>query len=155
MSRLLLASSMLILLASPTVAPVCVGFVPPVEGAIVEAFAPEGTYAGHWGIDFDVPPGTMAGAAAPGVVAFAGEVVGVRSVTVDHGGGVRSTVSWLGEVAVGSGETVEIGQPLGRFGGGHEGGLHFSVRVDGAYVDPGPLLGCIGGGYSDALALVP
>lgn len=142
-------------LVTPTVTPVCVGFEPPVRGPIVEAFAPEGRYEGHWGVDFAADPGTDVRAAGSGVVSFAGEVVGVRSVTVDHGGGVRSTVSWLDDVAVRVGQQVDEGQVLGTFGGGHAGGLHFSVRIDGTYVDPGPLLGCIAGGYSHALRLVP
>lgn len=142
-------------ISAPTVAPVCVGLDHPVHGSIAEAFGPEGRYEGHWGIDFDVPSGVSVRAAAPGRVSFAGEVVGVRSVTIDHGGGVRSTSSWLDEVAVGVGQQVDTGQELGTFGGGHPGGLHFSVRIDGAYVDPEPLLGCVGGGYSEALRLVP
>lgn len=154
-ARLVILSLLPLLLGPPAIGAVCVGFSAPVDGPISEGFGPVGRFEGHWGIDFHVASGTEVVAAAPGVVAFSGEVVGVRSVTVDHGGGVRSTVSWLEEVGVRVGQAVEAGAPLGRFGGGHVGGLHFSVRIDGAYVDPEPLLGCVGDGYSDALSLVP
>lgn len=156
MPRALLLS-LIPLLVSPTPADTsCVRVLsPPVDAPISEPYDGVGPYAGHWGIDFVVPRGTAVGAAAPGEVVFAGDVVGVRAVTVAHGDGVSTTVSWLGTIDVDHGDRVATGERLGSFGGGHEGGLHFSVRVDGRYVDPADVVGCVEVPLSSALRLVP
>lgn len=153
--RLLVAVVLpLLVVGAPLTSP-CVGFGSPAPGAPTDPFSAEGPYEGHWGMDLAADVGARVTAAAPGRVVFAGEVAGVRSVTLDHGGGIRSTVSWLDELAVERGEVVVGGEVVGRYAGGHAGGVHFSVRIDGTYVDPAPLLGCVGDGYSDALSLVP
>ncbi len=134
----------------------CIGLAQPVPGDVVASFAPEGTYAGHWGVDFAAEPGSVVTAPAPGTVAFAGSVVDNMAVTVDHGGGVVSTVSYLGALGVRRGHSVRAGVPLGMSAEAHgEPVLHFSTRIDDRYVDPGPLLGCVWVVPGDALRLVP
>jgi len=63
----------------------CIGLSPPVEGPVVAPFAPEGRFAGHWGVDFAVSPGTPVLGADGGVVSFAGEVAGMLSVNAATG----------------------------------------------------------------------
>ena len=72
----------------------------PVQGPIVRGFAPIGRFAGHWGVDIAVAEGTAVRAPGPGVITFAGLVAGMLSVTVDHGGGVKTSLSHLGSIAV-------------------------------------------------------
>jgi murein DD-endopeptidase MepM/ murein hydrolase activator NlpD len=69
-------------------------------------------------------------------VIFAGQVAGVVWVTVDHGGGLRTTYGPLRRVLVRRGTTVAPGTPIASAAGP----LHFGVRVDGRYVDPANLL---------------
>jgi murein DD-endopeptidase MepM/ murein hydrolase activator NlpD len=61
-------------------------------------------------------------------------------VTIDHGGGLLSTASFLSERLVRKGDGVIQGQPIGRSGSGHPGdlraSLHFGVRLNATYVDP-------------------
>ena len=74
----------------------------PVVGPVVRAFdPPDSPYgAGHRGIDIGVPVGTTVVAPDDGVVSFAGPVGGRLFVTIDHGGGLTSTASWLGSLLV-------------------------------------------------------
>ena len=128
-----------------TTVPQGCGLRTPVAGEIVREYAPIGRYAGHWGIDFAAPFGTIVRAAGPGVVTFAGSVAGRLSVTIHHGGGVRTSVSYLSEITTGVGSHVTRGEAIGRSGIDH--GLeavHLSVRVGDAYVDPRRWLGCGG-----------
>ncbi|MDH3193398.1 MAG: M23 family metallopeptidase [Acidimicrobiia bacterium] len=123
--------------------PTCVGMTWPVSGEVIAHYAPSGQYAGHWGIDIGTDAGSVVRAAAPGRVTFAGEVAGNRTVTIDHGGGLRTSYSYLDERLVSAGAWMEAGDPVGRSGLPHAiAGLHFSVRVHGAYVDPISWLGC-------------
>ena len=109
----------------------------PVAGLVVQPFAPVGRYAGHWGIDFAVPEGTAVHPADAGVVVFADRVVDNLAVTVDHGGDVRTTYSYLREVEVAVGTRVTQSTRLGTTGLAHgTAGLHFSLRIAGRYVDP-------------------
>jgi murein DD-endopeptidase MepM/ murein hydrolase activator NlpD len=121
--------------AWPVVGPVIRGFDPPDE--------PYG--AGHRGIDIATAFGTPVHAPEAGVVSFAGKVGGELYVTIDHGGGVQSTCSWLSAIAVRKGDVVARGQAIGATGRGHPNAtvphLHFGVRVDGVYVDPLTFLG--------------
>ncbi|TMK59780.1 MAG: M23 family metallopeptidase, partial [Actinobacteria bacterium] len=67
--------------------------------------------------------------------------------TIDHGGGLSSTYSWLSEKLVRKGDRVLQGQPVASTGWGHPGApiphLHLGVKLDGAYVDPLSYLGPI------------
>jgi murein DD-endopeptidase MepM/ murein hydrolase activator NlpD len=149
----LLIASMLL---APTTGSECIGLANPVDGPVTVAFAPVGRYAGHWGIDLAAEPGSTVTAPAHGTVSFVGTVVGNTAVTIDHGGGVVSTVSYLDAPSVTKGQLVAVGQAVGTSGTAHGApALHFSVRIDRAYVDPGPLLGCRWVVPGDALRLVP
>lgn len=148
--------SLILLLLAPSPGTECVGLSRPVEGPIVAVFAPIGRYGGHWGVDIETEPGSRVGAAAAGRVRFVGTVVGNRAVTVDHGGGVLTTVSYLGSTNVEAGSRVVRGGLLGFSGVDHGGPVvHFSVRLAGEYVDPLPLLGCVPVTPGNALRLVP
>jgi murein DD-endopeptidase MepM/ murein hydrolase activator NlpD len=114
----------------------------PVVGPIIRGFDPPASPygSGHRGIDIAAPAGTIVRAPAPGVVSFSGNVGGHLFVTIDHGGGLLSTASFLSERLVLRGDTVVQGQSIGRSGSGHQGdlqaNLHFGVRLNGTYVDP-------------------
>lgn len=114
----------------------------PVRGPVINAFEPPETPfgSGHRGIDIAVAVATIVVAPEPGVVAFSGKVGGQLFVTLDHGGGLTSTYSWLSETLVRRGDLVPRGASIARSGRGHAGTdvphLHFGVRLDGAYLDP-------------------
>lgn len=114
----------------------------PVSGPVIETFdPPDSPYgSGHRGIDIAAAVGVPVVSPAAGRVTFAGPVGGRLYVTIDHGGGVLSTSSFLASLAVRRNDTVERGQVLGTSGTGHAGTLtphlHFSVRLDTVYVDP-------------------
>jgi murein DD-endopeptidase MepM/ murein hydrolase activator NlpD len=114
----------------PLVGPIIVGYDPP--------DSPYGS--GHRGIDIAAPVGTLVVAPAPGTVTFAGPVGGRLFVTIDHGGGLLSSDSFLSGLLVRKGDVVARGQAVARTGEGHAGEevphLHFGVRLDGAYADP-------------------
>lgn len=141
--------------AEPEPEPKSTGYAPaaraawgwPLEGArLVSAFlAPAHDYApGHRGIDVVSPSGaTSVRAPDDGVVAFAGVVADRGVVTIDHGGGVVSTLEPI-RPAVGAGAVVGRGDVIGELSvGGHAdpGSLHLGARVDGAYVNPLAFLG--------------
>jgi murein DD-endopeptidase MepM/ murein hydrolase activator NlpD len=99
----------------------------------------------HSGADFSSAPGTPVFAPADATVALAEEqYFAGNAVYLDHGDGLISMAFHLSEIAVGTGEAVRRGQPIGRVGatgrvtGPH---LHFAVRWRGARVDPELLLG--------------
>ena len=144
-SAILTLSAVALIVVTPNAADggLCIGLGWPVPGSITAAYAPSGQYAGHWGVDIQAHPGSTVTAAAAGRVVFAGTVVENLTVTIDHGGGLKSSYSYLGSKSVGSGAWLELGEEVGASGLGHGGGgLHFSVRVDGDYVDPQAWLGC-------------
>lgn len=148
------------LLGLPQVAAARPGVVliPPVDGPIVRHFdPPQGAYGpGHRGIDYAVEVGTPVRAAAAGVVTFAGPVAGLRAVTVQHAGALKSTYSSLGAVLVRRGQEVEPGTIVGRALSPHpdaEPGLHFGVKLNERYVDPEAYLGAVD--VADAIHLAP
>jgi len=114
----------------------------PVVGPVIRSFEPPATTygPGHRGIDVAAPIGTPVVAPAPGNVTFAGAVAGELFVTVDHGGGLVSTYSWLSAILVRKGDVVREGVTLALSGPGHTGvvppHLHFGVKRDGSYIDP-------------------
>ncbi len=115
---------------------------PPVPGAVVRPFAPEGAYGGHWGIDLSADEGSVVRAADLGVVTFAGSVAGRLSVTIHHGGGVRTSYSYLSSVMVSVGSLVASGDILGTSGTDHgRPAVHYSLRIGSTYRAP-PILGC-------------
>jgi murein DD-endopeptidase MepM/ murein hydrolase activator NlpD len=144
------------LIAVLLLASVCPADPPlPDPSVVLRRYAPVEPYSGHWGVDLSAPVGTPVRSIAEGTVTFAGFVAGMRSVTVDHGGGLRSTYSYLSAVAVGPG-TISKGVVLGRSGEDHGiAALHLSIRAGDRYVDPARLLTCGLGPPGDALGLVP
>ena len=128
----------------------------PVPGRVVSPFAPAGRFDGHWGVDLAATHGSPVRASGTGTVTFAGVVAGMRSVTIDHGGGLRSSVSFLSEILVGKGREVQAGTVIGMAGAAHDdAALHFSVRLDGRYVDPLPYMVCAAGDPSRLYLLPP
>lgn len=112
-------------------------------GQVVRSFAPVGQYAGHWGVDYAMDFGSEVTAIAGGVVTFAGSVAGVKSVTIDHGGGVRTSYSYLGSILVSIGDGVGGGDIVGTSGTDHSAAaIHISARVSGRYVDPSFMFEC-------------
>ncbi len=110
---------------------------PPVEAQVLDGFRlPAGPYsAGNRGIEYDTEPGQPVHAAAGGEVSFVGPVAGTLHVTVLHPDGVRTSYSFLDEVAVHLGERVQAGQVVGRAGEV----LHLGARRGSAYFDPASL----------------
>ncbi|MEO8425020.1 MAG: peptidoglycan DD-metalloendopeptidase family protein, partial [Actinomycetota bacterium] len=114
----------------------------PVNGPVTRGFDPPGSPfgAGHRGIDIAAPVGTLVRAPATGVVSFAGNVGGRLFVTIDHGGGLLSTCSFLSAIFVHKGDLVVQGQGIALSGTGHLGdttpNVHLGVRLNGEYVDP-------------------
>jgi murein DD-endopeptidase MepM/ murein hydrolase activator NlpD len=104
--------------------------------------------AGHRGIDVPAPIGTTAVAVDTGTVVFAGMVAGRPVVTIDHGGGLLSTLDAV-TPAIEVGAEVVRGEVIGSVAAGsvsagHCAGspcLHVGARLDGEYVDPLDYLG--------------
>ncbi len=121
----------------------------PIKGPILRGYDPPASPygSGHRGIDIGAPVGTPVVAPATGKVTFAGKVGGHLFVTIDHGGGVSSTYSWLTSISVHNGAVVAAGDIVAHSGGGHPGdvkpSLHMGVKLNGAYVDPLDYLGPI------------
>ena len=137
------------------IASACV-MIPPVEALVIQPYSPIGQFGGHWGIDFPVPVGSAVVASDAGVVSFAGMVAGNRTLTVDHGGGLRSSYSYLSATSVATGTPVGRGEKVGNSGVAHgTEAVHFSVRIHGSYVDPARLLDCHWPRMAAALRLVP
>ena len=133
----------------------CVGLSPPVDGIVTVPFEPGPGYEGHWGIDYEGDRDGLVQAAAGGTVIFSGRVVGNLVVTIDHGGGLWTSYSYLGHVTVLAGQEVARGTAVGTVGAdtGH-GEVHLSVRIDGEYVDPLRVMGCLARAPSAGLRLV-
>ena len=150
---MLIRAALLIALALSSTS--CPHLEEPVPGTIVRGFAPIGRYAGHWGVDFESEPGSSVAAAEAGTVTFAGEVAGIFSVTVHHGGGLRTSYSYLSEVGVVAGQQVARGDAVGTSGVDHGiAAVHFSVRIGDVYQDPENWFECFRS-PAPALSLVP
>ena len=125
------------------------GWTWPVVGPVIQAFDPPDTPygSGHRGIDIAVAVGTTVVAPADGTVTFAGPVGGHLFVTIDQGGGLSSTYSWLSAKLIRKGDRVLQGESIALTGWGHPGApiphLHLGVKLDSAYVDPLSYLGPI------------
>ena len=114
-------------------------FRPPVDAPVTDPFRPpEDPYGpGNRGVEYDTAPGDVVRAAASGTVVFAGAVAGTLHVTVDHGGGLVSSYSYLQRLSVRIGADVDQGAVIGVAGER----LHFSVRLEGTYTDPAGFIG--------------
>jgi murein DD-endopeptidase MepM/ murein hydrolase activator NlpD len=131
------------------------GFFPPVRDArLTSGFSRSrrhpvhGKIRPHYGVDFAAPQGTPVRAIADGRVTYAhwhGQLG--RAIRIDHGGAptYASIYGHLSRIEedVGRGSWVRKGDVIGYVGrtgaatGPH---LHLSVRRDGRYVDPLPVL---------------
>ena len=98
------------------------------------------TPALHSGLDFRGPVGEPVHATAAGVVTNAGWNGGYgRMVEIDHGNGFATRYGHMSEITVTEGQSVRIGQVVGRIGStGRSTGphLHYETRIDGEAVDP-------------------
>jgi murein DD-endopeptidase MepM/ murein hydrolase activator NlpD len=128
-----------------TAEPSELGWVWPAEAfRLVRPFeSPAHEYGpGHRGLDLAPDPLSVR-APADGFVAFVGPVAGRGVITIDHGGGLVTTLEPVAP-AVTVGQAVRRGERVGLVAaGGHAaaGALHFGVRRDGEYINPQLLLG--------------
>jgi murein DD-endopeptidase MepM/ murein hydrolase activator NlpD len=99
-----------------------------------------GRPAMHTGLDFRSSTGDPVRATATGTVESAGWNGGYgKMVEIDHGNGFSTRYGHLSEIEVKVGQTVRIGQVIGRVGStGRSTGphLHYETRIDGDAVDP-------------------
>ncbi len=128
----------------PAGAPAVAVWTAPLAGAlaVTRPFeAPAHAYGpGHRGADLGGAPGTPVLAAGDGVVVFAGMVAGRPVVSIDHAGGLRTTYEPV-DPAVGAGQRVARGSPIGTLTPGHHGCpveacLHWGLRRGEDYLDP-------------------
>lgn len=131
----------------------------PLCGDLVRIYdAPNDPYAaGHRGVDVGGLTGAPVRASAGGIVTFAGLVVDNRTVTIDHGGGLTTTYSYLGSITIANGQSVAQGRQIGTVGAGHPGSgfgphVHLAARRGGVYFDPLELY--VGISHSDLISLV-
>jgi murein DD-endopeptidase MepM/ murein hydrolase activator NlpD len=94
----------------------------------------------HTGLDIGAAAGTPVLAADTGVVSYEGWNGGYGNVVIlTHGNGYSTLYAHLSGFAVGGGNRVNRGQPIGYEGStGYSTGphLHFEVRINGAYQNP-------------------
>jgi murein DD-endopeptidase MepM/ murein hydrolase activator NlpD len=99
-----------------------------------------GRPAMHTGLDFRSSLGDPVRATANGTVESAGWSGGYgKMVEIDHGNGFSTRYGHLSEIEVKAGQSVKIGQIIGRVGStGRSTGphLHYETRIDGEAVDP-------------------
>ena len=120
----------------------------PVRGKVTVPFRPpSGPYwqGGHAGIDIEVAPGTEVKASADGMVSFAGFTPVGLCVSLEHGGGFRTTYVALRQTLVRKGERVRRGQVIASSDGTQDRSsnshhLHFGMYLHGKPVDPLPFL---------------
>jgi murein DD-endopeptidase MepM/ murein hydrolase activator NlpD len=89
-------------------------------------------------------------------VSFAGSVAGNRSVTVEHGDGVRTSYSFLADIEVAEGDEVKQADVVGTVGAGHPNEdlpphVHLSARHGELYFDPIELY--VGDSMADLISL--
>ena len=121
----------------------------PVPGAATSAFGSRSVFNGqprnpHSGADFRASEGTPIAAPNHGRVVLTGDTYfSGGSVILDHGWGLYSYFAHLSEIMVEEGALIEPGQVVGKAGSTGRGTgphLHWTVRLNGARVDPLSLL---------------
>jgi len=129
-------------------------FVLPVDGKPTSNFGTRSYYNGqrrspHAGVDFVGKPGTPIHAANRGEIVVAAPMYFTgNTVVVDYGERLFSVFAHLSEIHVKTGDTVEPATVVGLVGatgrvtGPH---LHWSVRLNGARVDPLSLVAATSG----------
>ncbi len=120
-------------------------FARPIAAGVISGFGVRSVFNGeprapHGGADFASAAGTPVRAPAGGTVVLAEPLYFTgQTVVVDHGVGLVSLFAHLSRMDVPVGSTVESGQVIGLVGatgrvtGPH---LHWTVRLQGARVDP-------------------
>ena len=120
-------------------------FVRPLEGTVTSNFGARSYYNGqprspHAGVDFVAKTGTAIRAPNRGTVVLASPLYFTgNTVVIDHGQRLFSVFAHLSEIHVQPGSVVATGTTVGLVGatgrvtGPH---LHWSIRLDGARVDP-------------------
>ena len=128
-------------------------FEAPVAAVPQDTFGARSIYNGqsrspHAGVDFRAPSGTPIASPGAAVVVLADDLFFTgRTVALDHGLGLISVLAHLSKVAVRVGDAVKPGDVVGEVGatgrvtGPH---LHWSVRLNGARVDPMSLMTVLG-----------
>ncbi|MDE8586790.1 M23 family metallopeptidase [Arthrobacter sp. NQ4] len=99
---------------------------------------PKPWLSGHRGVDLDFAAGTQVLSPAAGTVSFAGVVVDRPVITIDHGGGLRSSFEPV-ESTLAVGAAVARGEVIGTVLPGHCPAaqcLHWGVREGEDYVNP-------------------
>lgn len=121
------------------------GFQSPVRAPANSSFGTRSVFNGqarspHSGADFRAKAGTPVAASAAGVVRIAAPLFFTgNTIVIDHGLGLYSLLAHLSKFTVKEGDRVRRGQIVGLVGatgrvtGPH---LHWSVRLNGARVDP-------------------
>jgi murein DD-endopeptidase MepM/ murein hydrolase activator NlpD len=120
-------------------------FTPPVPSTVGSHFGSRSIFNGqarspHGGADFPSPTGAPVAAPNAGRVVLAKDLYfSGNTVILDHGLGLFSMLAHLSVIGVREGDSVAIGQEIGKVGatgrvtGPH---LHWGVMADGARVDP-------------------
>ena len=121
------------------------GFAAPVPDEATSSFGRRSVFNGqarspHSGTDFRAGDGTPVKAPNAGTVVLTGDLYFSGNVVVlDHGWGLYSYFAHLSAIDVAEGDIVTLGQVVGKVGatgrvtGPH---LHWTVRLNGARVDP-------------------
>jgi murein DD-endopeptidase MepM/ murein hydrolase activator NlpD len=121
----------------------------PAPLGVLRGFDPPATEfgPGHLGVDLRAGPGASVGAAAAGLVQFAGQVAGRGVVVISHPDGIRTEYEPV-RPAVHAGDHVRSGAVIGTLLGRHAGCpvscLHWGARRGTAYLDPLTLLRPLG-----------
>lgn len=128
-------------------------FIEPVPDPANSAFGTHSVYNGvprsqHSGADFASPTGRPVKAPNAGRVVLAGSRYFTgNTVLIDHGQGLFSLMAHLSEIDAKPGDRVAAGDVVGKVGatgrvtGPH---LHWTVRINGARIDPLSLLHALG-----------
>ena len=128
-------------------------FAAPIAAAAQDSFGARSIFNGqsrspHAGVDFRAPLGTPIASPAAAVVVLADDLFFTgQTVALDHGLGLISVLAHLSKIDVHVGDAVQPGDVLGELGGtGRATGphLHWSVRLNGARVDPMSLMQVLG-----------
>jgi hypothetical protein len=125
----------------------------PIESTVISGFGVRSVFNGeprapHGGADFPSSTGTPVATPGGGRVLLAAPLYFTgQTVVVDHGLGLISLFAHLSRIDVAVGDEVEAGEQLGLVGatgrvtGPH---LHWTVRLNGARVDPMSVIAVLG-----------
>lgn len=113
----------------------------PLNGPILTRFGPIASGGVSDGINIAAAAGTPIRTAAGGVVAYAGDQVGIYGglILINHGGGWVSAYGHAGRIDVKRGQSVRMGDVIGRAGATGQvrtSQLHFQLRKNRIPVDP-------------------